>query len=189
MLRHRGPLICTVFVQVAYHSSQVHLRVSRLKAALHRGLRPFLEFRTLCSLEEEIGIATDLFGWCKRDCIDPLLDHDMAGGRKPGDPISQRADEMIERVGGQRSIDPAVPFSQVGVIILRAQHDFKCASTAHETDEMLGAACARDHTKRRLELTKNCGLPRGEAHIARQYELAAHTAYATLDLSDGNEAA
>src|SRR5262249_53515327 len=157
--------------------SQVHLGVSRLEAPFHRGLRPFLEFRTLCSLEEKIGIATDILGWCKRDCIDPLLDHDMAGGRKPGDPMSKRADEMIERVGGPRSVDPAVPFSQVGVVILCAQHDFECARTAHETDQMLGAACARDHTERRLELTKNCGLPRSEAHITRQYELAAHAAH------------
>jgi hypothetical protein len=55
----------------------------------------------LHALEEEIGIPTDILGWCERDCIDPFLDHDMAGCRKPGDPMSKRADEMIERVGGQ----------------------------------------------------------------------------------------
>ena len=44
-------------------------------------------------------------------------------------------------------------------------------------------------TEGRLELTENRRLPRGKAHVARQHELAAGAAHATLDLRDGDEAA
>ena len=54
---------------------------------------------------------------------------------------------------------------------------------------MLGAAPAGDHAERRLELTEDRRLARGKAHVARQHELAAGAAYATLDLRDGDEAA
>src|SRR5262245_34788343 len=54
---------------------------------------------------------------------------------------------------------------------------------------MLRAARSRNHTERRLELTENRRLSRGKAHIAGQNKLAADAAYATLDLSDGDEPA
>ena len=44
-------------------------------------------------------------------------------------------------------------------------------------------------TERRLGLTENRRLARSKAHVARQHELAAGGAYATLDLRDGDEAA
>jgi hypothetical protein len=84
------------------------------------------------ALAEEIGIAAELLGRGERDRIDPLLDRDVAGGRKPADPMSERSDKVIERTGGQRSIDPAVPFSQLRVVILRAQHHLERPRAAHE---------------------------------------------------------
>ena len=75
------------------------------------------------ALAEEIGIAPEVLDGHERDRIDPVLDRDEAGGRKPGDPVSERPDEAVERVGGQRAIDPAVPLGQFRVIIQRAQHD------------------------------------------------------------------
>src|SRR5262245_46202999 len=104
---------------------------------------------------EEIGIATEVLCRRESDGIDPVLNRDMAGGWKLGDPMSERSDKVIERAGGQRSIDPAVPFSQVSVVVLRAQHHFERPGAAHETREVLGGARAGDHTKRRLELTEN----------------------------------
>ena len=54
---------------------------------------------------------------------------------------------------------------------------------------MLDAAAAGDQAERRLELTEDRRLSRGEAHVARQHELAAGAADAALDLRDGDEAA
>src|SRR6185295_7453222 len=106
----------------------------------------------------------------------PLLDQNAAGGWKPGDPLGERSDEVSELVGGQRSIDPAVPFSQICVIVLRAQHDLERPGAAHEAREVLSASSAGNHTERRLELTENCRLSGGEPHVARQHELAANAA-------------
>jgi hypothetical protein len=103
--------------------------------------------------------------------------------------MSERPDEIAECVGGQRPIDPAVPFSQVCVVILRAQHDLKGPGAARQAHEVLNAAPTRDRSKPRLRLSENRRLSRGKAHVARQYELAAGGAYATLDLRDSDEAA
>jgi hypothetical protein len=73
--------------------------------------------------------------------------------------------------------------------ILRAEHDLERPRAAHEAREVLGGAPAGEQTERRLYLTENRSLSRGKAHVARQHELAAGAAYATLDLRDGDEAA
>ncbi len=95
----------------------------------------------------------------------------------------------LERVGGQRAIDPAVPFRELRVVVVRAQHDLERPRAAHEAHEVLDAAPAGDQAERRLELTEDRRFARGEAHVARQHELAAGAADATLDLRDGDETA
>jgi hypothetical protein len=47
---------------------------------------------------------------------------------------------------------------------------------------------AGDQAERRLDLTEDGRFARGEAHVARQDELAAGAADSTLDLCDGDEA-
>jgi hypothetical protein len=59
----------------------------------------------------------------------------------------------------------------------------------HEPYEVLRSASAWDQTERGLELTEDRRLPRGETHVARQHELAAGAAHATLDLRDADQAA
>jgi hypothetical protein len=54
---------------------------------------------------------------------------------------------------------------------------------------VLDAARAGGHTRRRLWLAENRRLSCGKAHVARQHELAAGGAHATLDLRDGDKAA
>ena len=54
---------------------------------------------------------------------------------------------------------------------------------------MLGSATARDLTEGAFDLTENRRLARGKAHVAREDELAAGAAYATLDLRDSDETA
>src|SRR4029450_10295744 len=85
--------------------------------------------------------------------------------------------------------DPAVPFSNLSVVIISAQHNFQRPSATHESGEVLSGARSGDHTKGRLELTEDRRLACGKAHIAGEYELAAYAANATFDLRDGNEAA
>jgi hypothetical protein len=53
----------------------------------------------------------------------------------------------------------------------------------------LDAAVAGDHAQCRLRPSENRRLAHGKVHIARQYELAAGAADATLDPGDGDEAA
>jgi hypothetical protein len=102
------------------------------------------------TLIEEIGIAAKVLGRRERDRIDALLDHDVASGRKPGDPMRERSDEIVERLGGQCSIDPAVAFSQVRIVIIRAQHDLQRPCAAHQAREVLDAARAGDHAEPRF---------------------------------------
>jgi hypothetical protein len=63
------------------------------------------------------------------------------------------------------------------------------ARAAQEPHEVLRGAPAGEQTERRLDLSKDCCLSRGETHVARQYELAAGAAHATLDLRDADQAA
>src|SRR5882724_2252847 len=102
--------------------------------------------------------------------------------------MSERSDEIAELVGGQRSTNPAKPLSQVRVIVLRAQHDLERPAAAHQAREVLGASSSGNHTERRLELTENRRLSRGEPHVAGENELAADAADTSLDLGDGDEA-
>jgi hypothetical protein len=61
------------------------------------------------ALTEEIGVAPEVLGRRKRDRIDPILDRAVAGGREPGDPMSERSDELAELVGGQRLESTPIP--------------------------------------------------------------------------------
>ena len=54
--------------QIAYHPTQVHFRVSRLEAAFHRGLHPFLVLRSAHTLDEEIGAPTLTNTWPGAAC-------------------------------------------------------------------------------------------------------------------------
>ena len=77
------------------------------------------------------------------------------GGRKFGDPMSERPDEIAELFCWQSAIDPAVPLSQLRAVVLRAQHDFERPGAAHETCEVLYATGAGAHTRSRLWVTEN----------------------------------
>jgi hypothetical protein len=57
----------------------------------------------------KVGIATKSSTRRGRDRIDPLLDRDVARARRAGDPVSEHRDEVVDLVGGQRSVDAAVP--------------------------------------------------------------------------------
>src|SRR5262249_5415879 len=89
---------------------QVHFRISRLEPAFQRGLEPVLGPRFAHAVAKEIGIAAEVFDRRERNRIDALLDHDKAGGWKSSDSMRERSDEIAKRFGGQRSIDPAIPF-------------------------------------------------------------------------------
>jgi hypothetical protein len=147
------------YAEARQHSRQSHFGVSSLEATIHRGLDLALSLGGTHALAEEIGIAAEVLGWRQRDRIDPVLDRELAGGWEPRDPISEGFDEVIERGGGQRSIDPAVPLSQIRVVILRTQHDLQRHCTTHEAREMLGGPSAGKYTGGRLWLTENRQAP------------------------------
>jgi hypothetical protein len=99
--------------QVPHHQAQSHFRLSGLETAPHRSLNSALRFRVAVALEKEIGIATEILGRRQRDRIDSVFQQDLSGGRKPGEPMGERSDELPERAGRQGSIDPAVSLRQL----------------------------------------------------------------------------
>jgi len=90
-------------VQIAHWPAQRHFRLSSLESALDRGLDAFLGLGIAHALAEEVGIAESPRRR-KSDRIDPLLDRDKAGRRKPGDPKRERSNKFAERFGGERAI-------------------------------------------------------------------------------------
>src|SRR5262245_52944094 len=102
-----------------------------------------------------MGIAPDVLDGRKTDRVDSLLDGRMTCGWELCDPMSKGTDEIINLVGRQRAIDPAVSFGQICVIILGAQHNFERTPTTHKPCQVLRAARARNDSERRLELTKD----------------------------------
>src|SRR5262249_22546821 len=146
--------------EVAQQAGEVHFGVSGLEAAFERGRDPALRRWGANALAKEIGIATEVLRRGERDRVDALLDKNLAGDRKPGDPRRERSDEIVERRGGQGSIDPAVTFGQLRVVILRAQHHLERAGPADEAREVLDPARAGELTQCRLRLAENRRLPR-----------------------------
>jgi hypothetical protein len=96
-----------VVVEVAQHPGQGHFCGSRLEAFVHRGLDPALRFGIAHAFAEEIGIATEVLGRRERGRIDPILERDTTGSRKPGDPMCERSDESPSALAGNaRLIQP-----------------------------------------------------------------------------------
>src|SRR6185503_15065027 len=129
--------LSAVVVEVRNQLRQVHFSFSCLKPAFHRSLREYLELTRARAIKEEIRIATDVLDGRKRDCVHSLLHHRTTRCGKPGNSKSERSDEIVKFFGRQRTIDPAVTFSQIRVIVLCAQHDFERATAAHQPREML----------------------------------------------------
>src|SRR5262249_48200113 len=146
-------------------------------------------FGTACALGKEIGIATEILDRRKRDRVDALLDRSEAAGWNFRDPVSERSDKLAEFAGGERSVDPAVSFSQRGGGIPRAQHNLERRGAPHEAGEMLHAAATRNDPKCRFRLSKDGRLAGGKAHVARQHKFIARGTDAALDLGDADETA
>jgi hypothetical protein len=123
----------------------------------------------------------------QRDGVDAILDDGETSGRKLVDQAGQRGHEIAEIFRGQCEVDLAVPLRELGVIVLRAQHDFKRPGSAgQETCEMLHAArtglapvaasgCAKIADSRgasacRMPAATHCR--RGRIHVAAGRALA-----------------
>src|SRR6202521_392169 len=93
------------------------------------------------------------------------------------------------RLNARSTRHTAISFSQLRVVVVRAQHDLERPVAAHEAREVLNAARAGVHAEPRFRLTENRRFSCGEAHVAGQHEFTAGAADASLDLRDGDEAA
>ena len=132
--------------QVTQQTREGHFRISGLEAALDRGLSAALRLGAACAFAEEIRIATELLDGGEREGVDTVLDGNVAGRREACDSVSERSDELIERRGGQRPVDPPVAFGQFRVVVLCAQHDLQGPPATHKAREMLGGAPAGEQT-------------------------------------------
>src|SRR5262249_1591881 len=100
----RAPVGYSMFGEFAQHPSEVHFRLSGLETGLERRLEQPLRLGFARALAEQIGIAAEILGRRERNCIDPLLHGEEAGGGKLGDPMSERPDEIVERMSRQCAI-------------------------------------------------------------------------------------
>jgi hypothetical protein len=92
-------------------------------------------------------------------------------------------------LAGRARLIPSVLFGELRVVILGAQEDLERAGAPHDPREVRGGAPTGDLPERGFELREDRRLPGGEAHVARQDELAARGPNPPLDLRDGHEAA
>jgi hypothetical protein len=93
-LAEHGSVLLSLVGELAQHPGQVHFAVAALEATLCGSLDSALSFQIVHALAEEIGVAAEVLGRRKRDCIYAILDRDMPGRRKAGDAMSERADEI-----------------------------------------------------------------------------------------------
>src|ERR1700759_3302349 len=91
-LRH-SPAPGIVLAQCAQHGSQGQFRVTRLEPLLQCGRDQPLSVGATHLLAEEIRGAPKVLDGREGDRVDSVVDRNWAGGRKPGDPVSERADE------------------------------------------------------------------------------------------------
>ena len=154
-----------------------------LEAALHRGLDPALGLgvRTASPNRSESRRKSSV--GASAIALTRSLTVTGAGGRKSGDPMRERPDEVVERVGGQRAIDPAVPLGQFRVVVLRAQHDLERPGAAHETGEVLGAAAAGTD-RNRLRTGRRSPTRARRSACRTPARTRCHAAYAAFDLRD-----
>jgi hypothetical protein len=71
----------------------------------------------------------------------------------------------------------------------RAMGRFLSSSSPRPTSAWLSGSSAGEQAERRLELTEDRRLARGEPHVTGQHEFAAGTAYSSLYLRNGDQAA
>lgn len=86
------------------------------KPARHRDPDPKLRLGVGRALQEEIRIATKVIDRGERDRIDPILEYQATGGRKPGDPMRERSDELPSVLAGKGSIDPLRSLRQFRIV-------------------------------------------------------------------------
>ena len=187
----KGRPVCKVLNQFSTKSPGNRLRPSQpqvSKPLLIAAWNRFWTWGVATPITEQIRIAAVVLGRRERDRIDALLDDDLAGGRKPGDPIRERSDEIGERPGGQRSIETALAFGQFRIAIVGAQHDLECSGARHEASGMLDSSSPRDHTEARLRQPKIAD-SRVASACRTPGQIRCRPADATFDRRDRDEAA
>jgi hypothetical protein len=137
---------------------------------------------------EEVGVAAEVLDRCERYRVDPFLDRGEACAGEAGDAVGERADEGVELIGRKSSIDPAVLFGELRVVVVGAQQNLERASATHQANEMLSGPATGEQAECRLELSEDGGLARGETQVAGQREFTPGAACPSLDLRDGHQA-
>src|SRR6185503_2249561 len=101
--------------------TQRQLTFVRLEPTRQGDADPTLALGVPRALQKQIRVATKLNGRCERDGSDTILEGRGARGRKRGNAIGERSNELPERTSGQGSIDPTVTLGQLRVVVVRAQ--------------------------------------------------------------------
>jgi hypothetical protein len=156
---------------------------------LHRRLIPTLGLGVPRAFEKEVRIPMEVFGRRERDRVDAVLGHGPRRRGKRGNSTGERLDERAELLRRQRAVDPPVALRELRVVVLGAQNDLERTAASQEPGQVLDPARPGDQAEALLHLSEDRRLPRREAHVASQHELASGASDSSLDLGDRDEAA
>lgn len=123
-----------------------------------------------------------------RQAIGMIADYDGVLGCRDdtvgqrGDVTGEAVDELVELVGGDGSVDPAVPLGCLGVHQVGAEHDLQGTVTADALGEVLRGAAAGDDAHEGFDLTEPGLADRRERHVRGHDELGSAAARLACDL-------
>ena len=109
--------------------------------------------------------------------------------REAGDPRREPVDEGPQLVRGQGAVHPAPALGQLGVDVVAAEHHLHGPRATDEARQPDGARPTGQDAEGHLGLVEHRPPDGREAHVARQRQLAAATADATLDDGDRSPSA
>src|SRR5580692_4471013 len=137
---------------------------------------------------EEQVVARLKLGSCRRpEPIDLGLRRSQRFTVERGQTTDESIDKRVEVVIVQRAVHPAIALGDIGIEIVAAEDDLKCARAADQAREPFQRAAARDQSDADLGVAEQGALPAGEAHVAGQHELVADAARAAANLGDAHD--
>src|SRR5579863_7952803 len=104
-----------------------------------------------------------------------------------GQTPDERIDKRVEVGIVQRTVDPAIALGDIGIKVVAAKYDLKCARAADQTREPFHRSTARDESDADLGVAEQGALPAGEAHVASQHKLVPDAARAAANLGDAHD--
>src|SRR6516164_7744785 len=119
-----------------------------------------------------------------------MVDEILRGGDgtpvEGGDPARERVNEAVQFGVWKCPVDVSLSFRGVAVEIVRAENDFERPTATDQMWKTFGTTAAGMHSHPDFGVAKPRVLARREAHVASEYELAAHPPDTASDPRDAD---